>query len=93
MEKHTLLERYLKTKTEPFTVLQNCISVDTLFAPNGRRVPHSRAGALEIARLALVKDIFQFWWFNYSEERVQIRRVEVLLHNDLLQMVTWRRNK
>ena len=51
-------------------------------------MPHSRAGAFKVARLALVKDVLQFGWFNFSEERVQIRRVEVLLHDNLLQVMT-----
>lgn len=52
-------------------------------------MPHGRAGAFEVARLALVEDVFQFWRFDFSEERVEIRRVVVLLHNYLLQVVTW----
>lgn len=41
-----------------------CISVRTLLGSKRRRVPDSRAGAFKIARLALVKDVFQSGWFN-----------------------------
>lgn len=51
-------------------------------------MPDGRAGAFEVARLALIKDVFQFERFDCSKERVEIRRVEVLFHYNLIQVVT-----
>lgn len=51
-------------------------------------MPDSRAGAFEVAWLALVKDVLQFKRFNYSKERVEIRRVEVLFHDNLMKVLT-----
>lgn len=56
-------------------------------------MPNGRAGAFEIAWFALVKDDFQFGWINVSKESIQIRRTEVLFHNMLLQVLTWRGKK
>lgn len=47
-------------------------------------MPHCRAGAFKVARFALVKQVLQFGWFDCSKESIQVRRVEVLLHNNLL---------
>lgn len=51
-------------------------------------MPDGRAGAFKVARLALIKDVFQFGRFDYSKERVEIRRVEVLFHYNLVKVVT-----
>lgn len=69
-----------------------CTRVQTLLGQSRRQVPDGRAGAFKVARLALVKDVFQFGSFDYSEERVEIRRVEVLLHYNLMKVVTYRQN-
>lgn len=50
-------------------------------------MPDGRAGAFKVTWLALVKDVFQFRRFDYSKERVEIRRVEVLFHDNLMKVV------
>lgn len=51
-------------------------------------MPDGRAGAFKVTGLALVKDVFQLRRFNYSKERVEIRRAEVLFHDNLVKVVT-----
>lgn len=50
-------------------------------------MPDGRAGAFKVARLALIKDVFQFGSFDDSKEGVEIRRVEVLFHYNLIKVV------
>lgn len=51
-------------------------------------MPDGGAGAFKVAWLALVKDVFQFKGYNFSKERVEIRRVEVLFHDSVTKVVT-----
>lgn len=52
-------------------------------------VPDGGAGALEEARLALKEDLLQPRRLDGAEEGVEVGGVEVLSHDDLLQLRTY----
>ena len=53
-------------------------------------MPHSGACALEVTRFVLIEDVLQLGRLAYSKVGVQIGRIEVLLGDGLLQIVTWK---
>lgn len=53
----------------------------------GRGVPHGRARALEVARLALVEDVLQLGAGDGPEQRVHVRGVVVLPDHSLAELI------
>ena len=53
-------------------------------------MPHSGARALEVTWFALIEDVLQLRRLAYSKVGMQIWRIEVLLGDGLLQIVTWK---